>query len=122
MDYVSKHITILTIIGGEPTIIPEFYELLNYCYEQDTLKNKDITIVTNLTNTNPRMIKWLSKMKQWTIWASLDGIGEITEYIRYPSNFSKVVENLKFYKSMSEKYENGRIVFSPAVQLLNIHQ
>ena len=61
-------------------------------------------------------------MKQWTIWASLDGIGEITEYIRYPSNFSKVVENLKFYKSMSEKYENGRIVFSPAVQLLNIHQ
>ena len=23
---------------------------------------------------------------------------------------------------MSEKYENGRIVFSPAVQLLNIHQ
>lgn len=122
MDYVSKHITILTIIGGEPTIIPEFYELLNYCYEQDTLKNKDITIVTNLTNTNPRMIKWLSKMEQWTIWASLDGIGEITEYIRYPSNFSKVVENLKFYKSMSEKYENGRIVFSPAVQLLNIHQ
>ena len=81
IEYVSKNITTLTIIGGEPTVIPEFYELLDYCYTNDTLQNKNITIVTNLTNTNPKMIKWLSKMKSWTIWASIDGIGDVTEYI-----------------------------------------
>jgi hypothetical protein len=61
-------------------------------------------------------------MKRWTIWASLDGIGDTTEYIRYPSNFNKVVENLTYYKKMLTKHGNGFIMFSPAVQLLNIHQ
>ena len=122
IDYVSKHITKLTIIGGEPTVIPEFYELLDYCYKNNTLQDKDITIVTNLTNTNPKMTQWLPKMKAWTIWASIDGLGDITEYIRYPSNFKKVVENLNFYKKLLLESNNGQIVFSPAVQLLNIHQ
>ena len=122
IDYVSKHITKLTIIGGEPTVIPEFYELLDYCYKNNTLQDKNITIVTNLTNTNPKMTQWLPKMKAWTIWASIDGLGDITEYIRYPSNFKKVVENLNFYKKLLLESNNGKIVFSPAIQLLNIHQ
>ena len=122
IEYVSKNITKLTIIGGEPTVIPEFYELLDYCYKNNTLKDKDITIVTNLTNTNPKMTKWLPEMKSWTIWASLDGIGDATEYIRYPSNFKKITENLNYYKEMLAEHGNGKITFSPAIQLLNIHQ
>lgn len=122
IEYVSKNIMKLTIIGGEPTVIPEFYELLDYCYKNNTLKDKDITIVTNLTNTNPKMTQWLPEMKSWVIWASLDGIGDTTEYIRYPSNFKKVAENLDYYKKMLNKHGNGVITFSPAVQLLNIHQ
>ena len=122
IEYVSKHITLLTIIGGEPTVIPEFYELLDYCYKNNTLKDKDITIVTNLTNTNHKMTQWLPEIKKWTIWASLDGIGDTTEYIRYPSNFKKITENLTYYKEMLTEHGNGSITFSPAVQLLNIHQ
>ena len=122
IEYVSKHITELTIIGGEPTVIPEFYALLDYCYKNNTLQNKNIVIVTNLTNTNPKMTQWFPKMKNWTIWASIDGLGDITEYIRYPSSFKKVVENLNFYKKLILESGNGRITFSPAIQLLNIHQ
>jgi len=122
LEYVSKNITKLTIIGGEPTVIPEFYELLDYCYKKGTLKDKEITITTNLTNTNSKMTQWLPAMKEWRIWASLDGIGDTTEYIRYPSNFNKVKENLEYYKKMLDDCGNGSIVFSPAIQLLNIHQ
>ena len=122
IEYVSKHITTLTIIGGEPTVIPEFYALLDYCYKNNTLQDKSITIVTNLTNTNPKMTQWFSKTKSWIIWASIDGIGSRTEYIRYPSNFDKVVENLNFYKKLLKEHGNGKIVFSPAIQLLNIDQ
>ena len=122
IEYVSKNITQLTVIGGEPTVIPEFYELLDFCYKNNTLKDKDITIVTNLTNTNPKMTQWLPEMKSWCIWASLDGLGSTTEYIRYPSNFKKVTENLYYYKKLLDKHGNGSITFSPAIQLLNIHQ
>ena len=120
-QYVSNNINDLVVIGGEPTIIPEFYELFDHCEKQNTLRNKHFTIVTNLTNTNPRMTEWLPKLKSWGIWASMDGIGARTEYIRYPSNFKKVKENLLFYKKML-KNGNGRITLSPAIQLLNIDQ
>jgi len=119
-DHISRNIRQLNVIGGEPTLIPEFYELFEHCDKQGTLKDKDVTIVTNLTNTNPRLTSWLPKLKKWTIWASVDGVGERTEYIRYPSNWNKVIESLEFYRS--NLGHNGKITLSPAVQLLNIDQ
>jgi hypothetical protein len=69
------------------------------------------------------MVKqWLPKLKNWIIWASVDGIGERTEYIRYPSNWNKIVENLNFYKNIINEQPNGKIVFSPAISILNIDQ
>ncbi|MBC8435618.1 MAG: radical SAM protein [Proteobacteria bacterium] len=121
-DYIAKNIKTLTVIGGEPTVIPEFWELFSYLEKNNTLKDQNITVVTNLTNINPKFTDWLPKLNSWTIWASIDGLGDITEYIRYPSNFKKVVENLNFYKKLLLESNNGKIVFSPAIQLLNIHQ
>ena len=119
-EHISKNIMHLNVIGGEPTLIPEFYELFEYCDEQGPLGNKSVTIVTNLTNTNPRLTKWLPKLKQWTIWASVDGVGERTEYIRYPSNWNKVLQSLEFYRNLLG--DNGNITLSPAIQLLNVDQ
>jgi len=120
-DYIAEHITEMTVIGGEPTVIPEFWELFAYLDSHDKLKDMSITITTNLTNVNPRMTNWLPKLKKWKVWASVDGVGDRTEYIRYPSNFDKVCDNLNFYKKLLES-SNGMIVLSPAIQLLNIDQ
>ena len=120
-DYISKNITDLNIIGGEPTLIPEFYELMEKCYKDNTLKDKNITLVTNLTNINPRMTDWLPSMNSWKIWASMDGLGERTEYIRYPSKWETILKNLEFYKKLLQGTKNN-ITLSPAVQLLNIDQ
>ena len=120
-QYISDNIMQLNVIGGEPTLIPEFYELFEYCDSQGTLKDKEITLVTNLTNTNPRMTDWLPKLKRFSIWASVDGLGERTEYIRYPSQWNKILDSLNFYKKFLPGTENN-ITLSPAVQLLNIDQ
>jgi len=122
VEWISKNVTDLSILGGEPTIIPEFWKIFEHCEQKGTLTGKEVTIVTNLTNINPRVKTWLPKLENWTIWASIDGIGERTEYIRYPSNWNKIVENLNFYKSILKEKSNGRIVFSPAISILNIDQ
>ena len=119
-EHISRNIRHLVVIGGEPTLIPEFYELFDYCDKQGTLGDKIVTIVTNLTNTNPRLTNWLPKLKAWTVWASVDGVGERTEYIRYPSKWDKILESLEFYRNIMG--DNGNITLSPAVQLLNIDQ
>jgi MoaA/NifB/PqqE/SkfB family radical SAM enzyme len=122
VEWISKNVTTLSILGGEPTIIPEFWKIFEHCEQKGTLTGKQVTIVTNLTNINPRVKTWLPKLENWTIWASIDGIGERTEYIRYPSNWNKIVENLNFYKSLLKEKPNGQIVFSPAISILNIDQ
>ena len=119
--HISDNIVDLNVIGGEPTLIPEFYELFEFCEEQNTLHKKDVTIVTNCTNTNKKLTRWLPKLNSWRIWASVDGVAQRTEYIRYPSKWPVVLESLNFYKDML-KYKNGAITLSPAVQLLNIDQ
>jgi MoaA/NifB/PqqE/SkfB family radical SAM enzyme len=120
-NYIANHITDMVVIGGEPTVIPEFWELFEYLEQRGRLNNMSITLTTNLTNVNPKMTNWLPRLKSWTVWASVDGLGERTEYIRYPSNFKKVCDNLDFYKGLLAN-NNGKIVLSPAIQLLNIDQ
>ena len=120
-EHISQNITDLNVIGGEPTLIPEFYEMFEYCDKQNTLGDKSVTLVTNLTNTNPKMTKWLPKLKEWRIWASVDGVAERTEYIRYPSQWKIILKSLDFYKNLA-KESNGGITLSPAVQLLNVDQ
>ena len=120
-EHISQNIVSLCVIGGEPTLIPEFYEMFEYCERQNTLGNKSVTLVTNLTNTNPKMTKWLPKLKEWRIWASVDGVAERTEYIRYPSQWKIILKSLDFYKNLT-KESNGGITLSPAVQLLNVDQ
>jgi MoaA/NifB/PqqE/SkfB family radical SAM enzyme len=119
-EHISKNIQHLTIIGGEPTLIPEFYEMFEYLEEQGTLRDKSIRITTNLTTTNPKLTRWLPKLKDWNLFASIDGIAERTEYIRYPSDWNKILTNLQFYKDLLG--DNGGLTLSPAVQLLNIDQ
>jgi len=120
-EHISQNIVSLNVIGGEPTLIPEFYEMFEYCERQNTLGNKSVTLVTNLTNTNPKMTKWLPKLKEWRIWASVDGVAERTEYIRYPSQWKIILKSLDFYKNLARE-SNGGITLSPAIQLLNVDQ
>ena len=121
-EMVSNHVKSLNIIGGEPTIIPQFFELFEYCEKQNTLGDKDITICTNLTNTNPRLRSLLPKLKRFMIHASIDGVDKRNRYIRYPSDWDTIQKSLQFYKDTIKDGSNGFISFAPAVQMLNIDQ
>jgi MoaA/NifB/PqqE/SkfB family radical SAM enzyme len=121
-EHVSKNITALQVIGGEPTVIKEFWELLEYLDNKNTLAEKHLLISTNLTNVNPKLTRWLGKTKSWTIAASIDGIGDRNRYIRYPSDWNTILRNLKFYNEIKAQTKKGQISYGPAIQLLNIDQ
>lgn len=121
-EHVSSNVEGFVVIGGEPTIIKEFYELLEFCQSKNTLRNKDITITTNMTNTSKNLSTWLGEVKSFMIHASIDGIDQRNKYIRFPCNWQSVLNSIEFYKSTMKKYNNGRFSFAPATQLLNIDQ
>jgi len=121
-DHVSKNVERLVVIGGEPTIIREFYQLLEYCNGQNTLRDKELTITTNMTNTSKNLSTWLGAVQHFTIHASIDGLDERNKYIRYPCDWNSVLKSIAFYKENIKKYNNGTLLFAPAIQLLNIDQ
>ena len=121
-EHVSNNVEQLVVIGGEPTIIKEFYELLEYCHKENTLKDKTLTITTNMTNTNKNLSTWLGSVKSFMLHASIDGLGERNKYIRFPCDWTSVLSSIEFYKTIIKQHNNGHFSFAPAIQLLNIDQ
>jgi len=75
-----------------------------------------------MTNINPNLTKWLPAMKSWLIEASIDGIADRNRYIRYPSDWNKILKSIHFYNDIAKKVTNGGVNYGPATQLLNIDQ
>ena len=121
-EHVSKNVTNLQVIGGEPTVIKEFWELLEYLDDNNTLAEKNLLVSSNLTNVNPKLTRWLGKTQEWMVAASIDGIGDRNRYIRYPSDWNTILRNLKFYNEIIAQTKKGNISYGPAKQLLNIDQ
>lgn len=120
-SYVSKNVDSLTIIGGEPTAVKEFYELLDYCSKENTLKDKGICITTNMTNISKKMVSWFNEAKEIVIYGSADGIGEVNDYIRYPSKWQVIEKSLYFYANLIKQSKDNKLVIGPTMQSLNIH-
>ena len=97
---VYEDLVILTFVGGEP-----FYENRNFEILQKLIDvgNTDcyISFVTNgSTNISDKQINILKQFKNLDICLSIDGIGPVFEYLRYPLKWDKLLENIKLYRGL----------------------
>ena len=105
-------------VGGEPTIIDKNYEILQKLV--DTGESKHITLVlnSNMTNTKKDFYVFFEHFKRVILIASIDGVGEMQEYLRYPSNWEKISNNL--LKVVDMKLSNLLLFVSPVIQKTNL--
>lgn len=96
MSHNVKH---LTIQGGEPSIMPEFVYYFEYLKKKNLMQNIDLDCISNLTNVNNKFYELIDNFKSVNINASVDSYGLANDYIRYPSNFKKIEQNLVFLAS-----------------------
>lgn len=104
------------LTGGEPTIIKEQTKLLQYCIDNGFAKNINLKYNTNLTNVPKSLIKLWSHFKLVQLNCSIDAFGDLDRYIRYPSNWDKIVENFNTIR----KLDNVEIEIHCTVQMYNI--
>jgi MoaA/NifB/PqqE/SkfB family radical SAM enzyme len=108
----------LYITGGEPSIIEKNYEVLEYIISQDKAKNIILKLNTNMTNMQDRFLNMISKFKQISFFASIDGVGLIQEYIRYPSKWEQIDKNFK--RLIADKTPNIIVSVTPVIQNVNL--
>lgn len=92
MEEIPTLISFNFMGDGEPTLNPEFQDMLGY------ISSKDIytIITTNGTMLDERMVSEWMRSRVYRVHISVDGATkEIYESIRVGAEFGKIVENLK---------------------------
>jgi glutamate-1-semialdehyde 2,1-aminomutase len=101
-DFVSESLTdvrFLHITGGEPFIIPEVLNILDQVlYLRDTI---NLSFNTNLTRVSDRLMERLKQFKNLNLYVSLEGVGDMNDYIRYPSKWAEILDNIERFRTQA---------------------
>ena len=84
--------------GGEPTIMPEFYDFLRKCIANDSTKF-ELDIGTNGMKFSNKLLDLLDQFEHVCLSLSFDGYRKVNDYIRWGSDFDTIVENSRILKS-----------------------
>ena len=97
----------LYINGGEPFIMPMQWKFLERLIEEGVSKNIEISYNTNATVFEDRFDEIWREFKSVTLGVSIDGVGERNKFIRYPSKWEVLNENiLKIMRCKSLSHVN----------------
>jgi MoaA/NifB/PqqE/SkfB family radical SAM enzyme len=92
----------IEILGGEPLFDPVALRLLDQLI---TNNNRDcfISLVTNGSITlKPTQIGKFKQLNDLNICVSIDGIGSVFEYMRWPGKWNNLLENIEQYRSIAK--------------------
>lgn len=113
IDY--KNVTILSFVGGEPLYEKENFRVLEKLLSVNNTKCS-ISFVTNgSVGLTKNQIDILSKFSNLNFCISVDGIGPVFEYLRFPLKWDTILSNLNIFKSLTDN-----ISFSYTISNLNV--
>jgi sulfatase maturation enzyme AslB (radical SAM superfamily) len=107
----------LYFAGGEPLLIKEHKMFLLEIIKRGYADKISLRYNTNGILVNDEIIEIWEQFKKVKVGISLDGIGDRVHYIRYPTDWSVVEENLWRLEKTSDKIQPN---IALAVQILNI--
>lgn len=112
------NISMLYLTGGEPTVIKKNIELLEWCIANKVSDKITLIVNSNMTNLNPLFHSLLHEFKSIIFYASIDGYGDIQEYLRYPSNWKQIDKNIRTL------LQSDKIIIrpTPVIQIGNLNK
>jgi len=97
-----KELVTLTLVGGEPLYEKANFYILEKLIEHDNTKCF-ISITTNgsvaLTQRHKDL---LAQFKNVHIGLSIDGVGPVFEYMRFPLKWDLLLDNLSFFRTITD--------------------
>jgi len=113
------HLKQVNFLGGEPLIIKEHYEFLKKCIKFGVAPKMILSYTTNLTVIKKELKDLWKCFRHVSVGVSLDAIGPLNDYIRYPSKWNVITKNLlKLSKFRNEVSMDIQI--HSTFQLLNV--
>jgi len=114
---LAKHdLTLLNLRGGEPLMNKRVINLLLDLVSSNKAKQISLHITTNGTMCNKEILDALKQFKHVRLMLSIEGTGRHNEYIRYPSSWNIINDNINQFKKLTNIY----VYINTVVQNLNV--
>ena len=107
----------LYFAGGEPLLIPEHYKILEFMVDSGAAKNCILRYNSNGVELPSKLFRLWNHFKLVKFNFSIDAVGLKNNYIRYPSDWNSIVQNLHVLDTTPD---NVVVNVASAVQLLNV--
>lgn len=117
-DY--ENVRLIKFVGGEPMIHPKFITLLDFLIKHNLQSKIQIQVFTNASWVPKEKIK--DRLKQFdsvTISLSVDGVGQVNDYSRWPSKWSIVHESARMWLQMSKDFNSISVRWEPTLSIYN---
>lgn len=111
----------ITITGGEPFLSKKTLSFIEDLIKKRKTKKMNLRFFTNLTVIPKWFDLILVNFKTVEILASIDAVDELTNYIRYPSKWLNISNNLKLLTTLTKKTEHLSIKIHTVIQAYNMN-
>jgi len=117
MKEQAQHIKELYFAGGEPTLIPEHYKILQFMIDSGNAQNCVLRYNSNGIDLPEKLFELWHHFKEVKFNLSIDALGDLNNYIRYPSKWSQIETTAR---RLDETESHVTVNIACAVQLLNV--
>lgn len=108
--------------GGEPFLIPEVERYVSALAISGYAKNIQLSFNTNGTLLPEKLLSLFPMFRSVRLILSLDGLGAVNDYIRFPSQFSRIEKNLQELHRRRIELNLTYVCFNVTVQAHNLFQ
>jgi pyruvate-formate lyase-activating enzyme len=107
----------IKFIGGEPSLTRPLMEFLRWCVEHGHNHRLTLLLVTNAVTVRDEFIDLLKQFHCVLLGISVDGVGQLDEWLRFPTNWERKTSNIQ---RLMENFPRAWI--ETTLFSLNIHQ
>lgn len=109
------------LIGGEPLVQTGLYVILDWLIEQELAQDFTVAMTTSLSvNLTEKLRQRLAQFHHVGLSLSIDSVGHNFHYVRWPSQFHKIEQNLQLLRSWTDQIPRLTLSLNPVFSISNV--
>ena len=119
LDKALPNVLHIDLYGGEPLLVKRHWQMLD-AIPVDIASNISLHFNTNGTQWDDNYAEILCRFKAVTADISIDGIGPVFEYMRWPADWDQVNANIQNFKNLSLQHPQISVGICITLSIMNI--
>ena len=117
LETFLPHVSEIIVAGGEPFLIKEQFAFVKACCELGEAGHIRLRYHTNGSIFPAEMAPYWEQFERVHFMVSIDGVGEVADYVRHPSKWNEIDANVRLFDGLGE---NTVTSFNSTIHAFNV--